>query len=185
MNRLPILLSALFALSTSVAPLVLAETSPPGAEAAANLLRTQIDATVKDFLANRRPASGADLTDEEYISEAINREIKITSSGGDEKPQTVVQFLKKKKKAGQNKDRTDELEQAMASANASSRRELAITILEKTKQSAFNSIKQDLLWRSTITNESDAAKGALLDAASMDQLVGDYWWATTRLIALQ
>ena len=179
------LLTLALTFSPSLSPHLLARESPQGAESTAQKLRTEIDDTVRAYLASRRPAPPAAASDDTYIQEIINREIQVSTSGGDQKPQTVVQFLKKKKSANKGKDRAAQLQAAMASANAQTQRELAIVLLTEMKMNAFKQVKQDLLWRSAVDEESPAASLNLLEPPAMTQLIADYWWAQTRLDALQ
>ena len=171
-------------LTLACTALLRAEDAPPGAESAAKQLRSRIDASVADYLSNRRPAPTAIPSDDECIREVIDREVQVSSSETTDKPQTVVQFIKKKKQAGKGKDRASSLQEAMQTANAQTQRELAISILNEMKSGAFNRIKQDLLWRSAITESTNIATLDLLDAETMKQLIQDYWWADARLNAL-
>lgn len=161
-----------------------AETPPPGAETAAKQLRSQIDASVKAYFSSRRPAPSPIPSSDECIKEVIDREIQVSSSGTIDRPQTVVQFLKKKKQAGKGRDRAAALQEAMKTANAQTQRELALSILNEMKSGSFNRVKQDLLWRSAITENTNTAALDLLDAKTMNQLIQDYWWADARLKAL-
>ncbi|MEM7146931.1 MAG: hypothetical protein AAF591_17505 [Verrucomicrobiota bacterium] len=160
-------------------------TSTPDPVAAAKILRSEIDATVRNFLNTNRPDLPAPGSAEAVIQETVNREVQTATTDSGEKPKTFIQFLKKKKQSNKEEDRAAGIQSTMATTNAQTQRELAIALLADTKTNAFNRIKQDLLWRSAIEDDTNVATLNLLDANSLTKLINDYWWASTRLDTLQ
>ncbi|MEM8954719.1 MAG: hypothetical protein AAGD22_11250 [Verrucomicrobiota bacterium] len=160
-------------------------TASPDPDAAAQQLRTEIDASVNAFLTQYRPSLPAPRAADTIVQETVDREVEVAATGSGERPQTLIQFFKRKKQSSKEQDRAAGIQSTMAVTNAQTQRELAIALLTETKSDAFDRIKQDLLWRSTIDENTNLTAVNLLDNETLTQLIYDYWWASTRLDALQ